>query len=304
MDTLIVKLGATGDVVRTTALLRRLSGKITWLTAARNTPLLDGVAENLRCFSWEERAKVLEADYDLAINLEDTFEVAAFLRTVTCREICGAYLKSYGTLEYTENSRDWFDLSLISRHGRQRADRLKFFNRRTYQEMIFNGLDFVFAGESYVLPEPNETRLSGDVAIAADAGPIWPMKRWAYYHELKGRLENRGLTVNLLPKRASLLEHLSDVRNHSCQVGGDSLPMHFALGTRTPCVTLFTCTSPWEIYGYGLQKKIVSPLLEEFFYKRGYDERATTAISVEEVEDAVLTQLEKAGSAPKHVTVE
>ena len=304
MDTLIVKLGATGDVVRTTALLRRLSGKITWLTAARNTPLLNGVAENLRCFSWEERARVLEAEYDLVINLEDTFEVAAFLGTITCREIFGAYLKSYGTLEYTENSRDWFDLSLISRHGRTRADRLKFFNRRTYQEMIFNGLGFVFAGESYVLPEPTETRLSGDVAIAADAGPIWPMKRWAYYHELKGRLENRGLTVNLLPKRASLLEHLSDVRNHSCLVGGDSLPMHFALGTRTPCVTLFTCTSPWEIYGYGLQKKIVSPLLEGFFYKRGYDERATTAISVEEVEDAVLTQLEKAGSAPKHVTVE
>jgi hypothetical protein len=80
--------------------------------------------------------------------------------------------------------------------------------------------------------------------------------------------------------------------------------MHFALGTSTHCVTLFTCTSPWEIYSYGVQKKIVSPLLEEFFYKRGYDERATTAISVNEVEDAVLTQLEKAGSTPKHITVE
>ena len=30
------------------------------------------------------------------------------------------------------------------------------------------------------------------------------------------------------------------------------------------------------------------PLLEEFFYKRGYDERATTAISVDEVFDAVF----------------
>ena len=49
------------------------------------------------------------------------------------------------------------------------------------------------------------------------------------------------------------------------------------------CVSIFTCTSPWEIYGYGLQKKIVSPLLEKFFYKRGYDRSATTAITVEEV---------------------
>ena len=82
-------------------------------------------------------------------------------------------------------------------------------------------------------------------------------------------------------------------------MGGDSLPMHFALGTRTPCVTLFTCTSPWEIYGYGVQEKIVSPLLEEFFYKRGYDERATTGISVDEVFNAVMAQFESAASAAR-----
>ena len=41
-----------------------------------------------------------------------------------------------------------------------------------------------------------------------------------------------------------------------------------------------------------MQEKIVSPLLEEFFYKRGYDERATTAISVDQVFDAVMAQLE------------
>ena len=170
--------------------------------------------------------------------------------------------------------------------------------------MVFAGLGFQFSDERYFLPQPIETGLSGDVAIAADAGPVWPMKKWAYYNELKQELEQEDLTVNVLPERRSLLEHLADVRNHRCLVGGDSLPMHFALGTATRCVTLFTCTSPWEIYDYGVQKKIVSPLLEEFFYKRGYDSRATTAITVDEVGSAVLKQLEKAGSAPKHITVE
>src|SRR5436190_20020041 len=118
------------------------------------------------------------------------------------------------------------------------------------------------------------------------------MKKWAYYRELKEALEAQGLTVNVLPERSSLLEHLSDVRNHRCLVGGDSLPMHFALGSGVQCVSLFTCTSPWEIYDYGIQKKIVSPLLKEFFYKRGYDRRATTAIAVDEVFGAVMTQLE------------
>jgi len=302
INTLIIKLGASGDVVRTTPLLTPLAGQITWLTAAPNIVLLEDLTSNLRCFSWEERGRALDSQYDLAINLEDTLDVAEFLKTVACREIFGAYVNSDNMLLYTENSKDWFDLSLISFHGPQRADRLKLLNRRTYQEMIFSGLGLRFTGEAYLLPKPVETGLSGDVAIAADAGAIWPMKKWAYYEELKQQLEGRGLIVNLLPKRSSLLEHLCDVRNHQCLVGGDSLPMHFALGTATPCVSLFNCTSPWEIYDYGVQTKIVSPLLEEFFYKRGYDERAMAAITVDEVFDAVMAQLEVTAPKAKVVT--
>ena len=303
MNTLIVKVGATGDVVRTTPLLSRLKGQVTWLTASKNTVLLEGLNCDLRCFSWEDRERALDAHYDLCINLEDTLDVAQFLKTVRCGEIFGAYVDSDGSLRYTANSERWFDLSLISAYGKMRADKLKFQNRQTYQELVFEGLGFRFAGETYLLPEPIETGLSGDVAIAADAGPIWPMKKWTYYDELKQRLENHGLTVNVLPQRASLLQHLSDVRNHCCLIGGDSLPMHFALGTGKRCVTLFTCTSPWEIYGYGLQRKIVSPLLEEFFYKRGYDKRATTAITMDEVEVAVMEQLEAVPAITNSATV-
>jgi ADP-heptose:LPS heptosyltransferase len=303
MNVLIVKLGATGDVVRTTPLLRRLSGSITWITAEKNCVFLDGLADNLRQFSWEARARALDIPYDLAINLEDSLEIARFLKSVRPAEIFGAYTDSSERLRYTDNSKCWFDLSLISSYGRQEADGLKLLNRQTYQELIFTGLGLRFSGEPYVMPGVIETELSGDVAIATDAGPIWPMKKWAYYEELKQQLEDRGLIVNILPKRPSLLQHLSDVNNHQCLVGGDSLPMHFALGTGTRCVTLFTCTSPWEIYDYGIQRKIVSPLLEEFFYKRGYNERATTAISVDEVLNAVMTQLEATAAVTSRAAV-
>jgi heptosyltransferase-2 len=304
MNVLIVKLGAAGDVVRTTPLLRRLSGSVTWITAAKNAVLLDGLLDNLRHFSWEARARALDIRYDLAINLEDSLEVALFLKSVRPAEIFGAYADSSQRLRYTSNSRWWFDLSLISSHGRQQANRLKLYNRHTYQELIFRGLGFDFSGETYLLPQAIEPGLSGDVAIAADAGPIWPMKRWAHYGELIRRLEGQDLVVNVLPNRPTLLEHLADVRNHCCLVGGDSLPMHFALGTATRCVTLFTCTSPWEIYDYGIQKKIVSPLLEEFFYKRGYDNRATSAISVDEVFQTVMAQLQTLATVAKVAIVQ
>lgn len=291
MNLLVVKLGATGDVVRTTTLLRLLQGHISWLTAAKNTVLLQNLMENLRCVSWEERQLLQDRDYDLVINLEDDFETGQFLNTIRFKRVFGAYVDSRNQLKYTDDSKEWFDLSLISVHGKQQADRLKLQNRRTYQDMIFSGLGFRFNGERYLLPKPAETDLRGDVAIAPEAGAVWPMKNWAHYDRLKGELEANGFTVNVLPRRPSLLEHLGDVRNHRCLVGGDSLPMHLALGTCTPCVSLFTCTSPWEIYDYGLQSKIVSPLLERFFYRRDYDAAATTAIPYEDVLRAVREKI-------------
>ena len=291
MNIFIAKLGATGDVVRTSTLLRRLKAHITWVTAAKNTVLLDGMGDDLRCFSWENHEAARDRKYDLIINLEDTPDVGQFVDSLGPAKRFGAYLDGSGAMRYTDDSKAWFDLSLISVHGRAEADRLKLKNRRTYQDLVFSGLGLRFDNDAYVLPPPLETGLKGDVAISPEGGPVWPMKNWVYYEELKQRLEAHGLTVNKLPQRASLLEHLGDVRNHRVLVSGDSLPMHLGLGIGVRCVTLFTCTSPWEIHEYGLQTKIVSPLLEEFFYKRGYDRRATTAISVDEVFDATMKQL-------------
>ena len=53
----------------------------------------------------------------------------------------------------------------------------------------------------YYLPPPQPTGLQGDVAISSTAGPVWPMKKWAYYDELKNELESEGLKVNVLRNR-------------------------------------------------------------------------------------------------------
>jgi heptosyltransferase-2 len=302
MNVLIIKLGATGDVVRTTTLLRRLGGRITWLTEAKNTVLLVGVKEGLKCVCWEKRDKTKGTLYDLVINLEDTQEVGSFLKLLRYKQLFGAYLDSGNSLCYTDDSRPWFDLGVLSRYGKQQADQLKYENRRTYQELIFEGLGWRFEGERYCLPEPPKTGLKGDIAIAPQAGLIWPMKNWVYYDDLERTLKRNDLIVNVLPRRSSLLEHLGDVSNHRCLVSGDTLPMHLALGSNVRCVSLFNCTSPWEIHDYGLQRKIVSSLIKEFFYKRGFSERATSAITLEEVATAVLEQV-TAASKPNAVPV-
>jgi heptosyltransferase II len=295
MNTLIVKLGATGDVVRTTPLLRRLDGTFTWLTAARNKPFVEnlpGLDRHLETLAWEERSSIAGQSFDLVISLEDDIETAAVLQTVKSGRIYGAHLNGSRAVTYSEDSRRWFDLSLVSKYGRQRADELKYLNRHTYQQLIFEGMGLTFEEKDrYILPPTLPSDLQGDVAIAPEAGAVWPMKRWAYFGELRSALEASGLKVNILPTRPTLLQHLADVRGHRCVVCGDSLPMHLAIGSGIPTVALFTCTSPWEIHGYDLLTKIVSPRLGEFFYKRGFDARATTAISPDEVLEATLMRI-------------
>lgn len=293
MRILILKLNATGDVVRTTALLQRLNAEVVWVTAKANAILLEGLPSAVRCVPWEQGAdaEVMQHHYDLVINLEDELEMANLARRVSHDHLYGAYVDSAGKVTYTDDARPWFDLSLISRYGKHHADSLKWLNRRSYQELIFQGLGRPFCGDAYLLPTPTPTGLTGDVAIAPVAGAVWPMKAWAHYDELKRELQADGLVVNVLPQRATLLEHLGDISGHRCLVSGDSLPMHLALGSGLKCVTIFNCTSPWEIHGYGLQTKVISPLLEEFFYKRHFDARATLAVPLETVCNAVRAAL-------------
>jgi heptosyltransferase-2 len=291
MNILILKLGATGDVLRTTPLLHVLPGEIYWITSNVNLILLADNQRIKRAVSWERASDLATLDYNLVINLEDSLDVAKFMRQLNYKELFGAYLNSSDSLDYTENSRDWFDLSLISRFGRIKADELKLSNRRSYQEIIFASLGYTFQGHKYILPKATSSDLAGDVAIASTAGPVWPMKKWAYYNELKLKLEGDGYIVNFLPYRNTMLEHIADVKNHKHLVSGDSLPMHIALGSGVKCVTIFQCTSPWEIHDYGLQSKIISPLIEKYFYRRNFDAEATTCISLRTVYEASINTL-------------
>src|SRR5262245_35316941 len=107
MNTLIIKLGATGDVVRTTPLLRRLAGRVVWLTATKNTPLLDGLegfAAELRVIDWQRRGELSGNAFDLVINLEDEAEPAAIVDSVKAARLFGAYANNDGRIAYTADA--------------------------------------------------------------------------------------------------------------------------------------------------------------------------------------------------------
>lgn len=289
MKILIIKLGAAGDVVRTTTLLHLFKNdSVEWITSKENAILLKDNPFIARVIATDELNNTKFDNYDLVINLEDNFESANLLFNIKYNDLFGCYLDKSNKLTYTDNSSDWFGLSLISKFGKQKADELKYENKLSFQELVFAGLGYEFNGETYILPSSSETDLLGDIAISSKAGNRWPMKNWAYFNELAEILRNKGYTVNFLPQRSTMLEHLSDVRNHKLLISGDSLSMHFSLGSNVKCLTFFLCTSANEIYDYGLQTKLVSPYLKEYFYRQDFDERAVKVFSVEEVLNTLI----------------
>jgi heptosyltransferase-2 len=122
MKTLIIKLGAAGNEVRTTSLLRVLPGEVDWVTSDTNTILLHGIDWLRELIPWSRIDVLNSRKYDLVINLEDSLEAAGLLKKFRYGDHFGAFLNGCGELSYTENSREWFDLSLISRFGKEKAD--------------------------------------------------------------------------------------------------------------------------------------------------------------------------------------
>jgi ADP-heptose:LPS heptosyltransferase len=135
-----------------------------------------------------------------------------------------------------------------------------------------------------------DSPLRGDIAVAPKAGYRWPIKNWHFFDDLISAL-SKQYTVNVLPKRTTLLEHIADIKQHRFVISADSLPMHLAMGLGIPGVAIFTCTSPWEIYDYDLLRKVISQKLDRYWYSREYHKDAVTCIPFQQVHSVVTETL-------------
>jgi heptosyltransferase II len=290
--TLILKLGALGDVLRTTALLHLLPSEVTWVTSAKAAPLLDQNPLIDRLYLIENLdLSVIRQHFDLVINLEDEMSAARLATELSATRRLGPYLAG-SVITYDEFSRPWFDLSLSSRFGKEKADQLKRENLETYQDLIFSMLGKTFEGQEYILKAPDGiAAVPGLVGIEPRVGDVWPMKQWNRFDALHQELEHRSIHCKVFEQRSRLQQYIEDIQECEVVVSGDTLAMHIALALRKKVVAIFTCTSPQEIHDYGRLIKVVSPLWEKYFYWRKYVSEAAEAIPLRQVLDAVLMQI-------------
>lgn len=288
---LICKTSALGDVVRTTLILRVINGNIFWLTSKEAAELLPGL-ETLKILTPNEINALKNINFDIVLNLEEDAELAKFLTRLRYKKLIGVYYDfESNKLSYTDEIKEWYDMSLISKYGKEKADLLKWENKKTYQEILFSMIGKKFNGEEYLLNYevlPIQKKDRRVVAIEKRAGKVWPMKVWPYYDELKAKIEKEGYEVIVLRQRDTLIEYIKDIDEADILICGDTLAMHLGIYLRKKVIALFLCTSPWEISDYGRVVKIVNPFLKEAFYRRDYDEKLVKGITVDMVFEAFL----------------
>ena len=258
-STLIIKLGAMGDVLRTTTILNVLEGPVTWVTRPASVPLLENNPRLAAVVPFDAAHRLRDRHFDLVACLDDEPEACRLLDLVQWRRRIGAYLED-GAVRYGESAAPWYDMGLVSRFGKERADELKRLNRRPYQEHLFAMFGRRFAGEEYVLGiEPCDVR-APRIGIETRADLRWQLKRWGRFPELCQRLRADGFDVFLFEQRDDVRDFVTDVNGCRFVVTGDTLTMHIALALRKPTIAIFGPTSAPEIYDYGRLTKIVSPI--------------------------------------------
>lgn len=306
MRILIVKLGAIGDVIRTTSLVPGLLEKyenctIDWLTSSIAKPVLLNIPQIKQIITWEERTAI--NSYDLVVGLEDSEEVCRFVSDVKAMGIMGAFFRD-GKIDYTPS--DWFDMSIVSKFGLETANSLKKRNRKTYQQHMAELLGIkvgpylfnltpgeIEYGQKFV-KDLGISKSDKVIGINTGTGKRWPLKSLSIEKtiELVKRLKKDfGLVSIILGgedekernavicKETGMLNGgVHSLRNfaavvNQCQalVSSDSLAMHFAIALGKKLVVFFGPTSATEIELYGLGKKLLAKVNCSVCYKKSCD---------------------------------
>ncbi|MFQ5601594.1 MAG: glycosyltransferase family 9 protein [Candidatus Krumholzibacteriia bacterium] len=258
-STLIIKLGAMGDVLRTTTILNAVDGPVTWVTQRVSLPLLENIPQIADLVPLDEAGRLDGRYFELAACLDDEPQACRILERVRYGRHVGAYLED-GRVRYGESAAPWYDMGLVSRFGKERADELKRLNTHSYQEHLFEMFGEEFTGQDYVFGyEPRRASLRR-IGIEMRADPRWQWKRWVRYPELVERLRTNGFDVFVFEQRNDLRDFIDDINSCGLIVTGDTLTMHLGLALRKRLIAVFGPTSAPEIHDYGRLTRIVSPI--------------------------------------------
>jgi heptosyltransferase-2 len=285
---LIIKLGAMGDVIRTTPLVvryRQMYGEVhfTWLTEFPDVLPKEDIQEIYRPEAFP-LLKIQEREFDIAINLDKEEEACQLLEKVNAKEKYGFIWKNGHLSAATPAANHKIMTGLF--------DHISIENTKSYLEEIFEICHMDFQKEEYLLNYNKNIAEDWKVRFAEKAqgrkivglntgcGNRWQTRLWPdeYWKDFINSLNQDEILPVMLggpqenekntwlaeqtgawyPGTFSLEEFISLTANLDAVITQVSMMMHIAVGHKTPMVLMNNIFNrhEFEMYGRGV---IVEP---------------------------------------------
>lgn len=317
---LIIKLGATGDVIRTTPILHPLKkkypkAKIFWLTLSPAVvPVSVDVVMNFNTANIE----FLKADqFDLLFNLDKDKEACALASVISAKVKRGFLLKD--GIPFPA------DAAAVHKYFTGIFDDISKQNKKNYMEEMFEILDLKYDGEKYILsnfPEQssnwNLDKSKKVIGLNTGCGGRWTSRLWAdeNWINLAKNLLNKNYEViflggeqedkkNILYAQKSggkylgffhLEKFINLVDQCDLVVTGVTMAMHITLGLNKKIILFNNIFNKYEFELFGLGE-IIEPEKEcKCFYKptcTNQDYKCMEHLKLEKVIESIDRQFVK-----------
>ena len=277
---LIIKLGAIGDVIRTTPLVRKLreeypKSEISWLT---HTPeILPKTVDFPLKLNAESYVNLLADKFDILYNLDKDKAACALANLIKADKKKGFKLLKGKCAPIDKDAEHKFLTGVSDNISRK--------NKLSYVEEIFRIADLPYPKEEYILDKPSTniklpSLKKPVIGLNTGAGErwktrLWPEKNWI---ELAKILRKRGFSVLLLggkeedeknkriakKSNASYFGHFSLpifielIAKCDLVVTAVTMAMHLAIALKKKLVVFNNVfnSAEFELYGLG---KIIEP---------------------------------------------
>jgi ADP-heptose:LPS heptosyltransferase len=256
---LIIKLGAIGDVIRTTPLLHPLKkqyphAKIFWVT--HNPEVVPSQVDHVLKFDAPGRTILSQIKFDLLINLDKDLDACALAGAVHATTKRGFICQDGHPWPANEQAHEKFMTGLF--------DDLSKAVTKSYLQELFEIAGYTFQGEKYIL-DPHEGDYTWDldrsrptIGLNTGCGGRWTSRLWSEenWQNLAQRLMQSGYNVLLLGGEQ---EHEKNLRlaQHSGARYLGHFPLRQFINLVHQCDLVVTAVTMATHIAIGLNKKLV-----------------------------------------------
>jgi heptosyltransferase-2 len=313
---LIVKLGAAGDVIRTTPLLRKFReemphAEIVWLTHYPDF-VPTGWVDRVLTWKSDNLLWLQHRTFDLAINLDKDREALAFFAGVQATQKMGYLPDRFGKCRPA-------DSLAVPKWLTGLFDDISMNNRLSYPQEVFAICHREFTGEKYILdlaePAPRFDLPTDRPIIGLNTGcggrwttRLWGRDNWiklakllwtnGYFPLLLGGPDEDSLNQEIEANSPagylgtmSLKNFMHLMNTTSAVVTSVTMAMHLAIGLEKPLILLNNIFNRYEfeLYGKGEVLEPDKPCL--CCYRSTCPEECLSTVTPEQVFAAIQRQL-------------